>query len=86
MSFLDRVSKAVTGAVDRSGRKQTSLCGSKRSTARSGISRKRYGEFKNQIQAIKVQIGEKAVEMLRAGNLSSPELQALMDQIAGSRS
>ena len=83
MSFLDRVSKAVSEAVDRGKREVDEFVRIQKINGEIGEIEKKINEFKAQIQAIKVQIGEKAVEMLRAGSLASPELQAMMDQIAG---
>ena len=81
--FFDRVSKAVTGAVDRGKREVDEFVRIQKINGEIGEVEKKVSAFQAQIQAIKVQIGEKAVEMLRAGQLASPDLQAMMDQIAG---
>jgi predicted nucleic acid-binding Zn-ribbon protein len=82
MSFLDRMAKAVTEAVDRGKKEVDEFVRIQRINGEIGDVQKKIKEFQSQIQAIKVQIGEKAVEMMRAGELESPDLQAMMDQIA----
>src|SRR5512135_3221439 len=69
MSFLDKVTKAVGDAVDK-GKKEVDQF-------------VRIQKINNQIQQTKIQVGEKAVDMLRAGTLVSPDLQTLVDQIKG---
>jgi wobble nucleotide-excising tRNase len=83
MSFLDRMAKAARDAVDRGKKEVDEFVRIQKINGEIGDVEKKINEFKSQIQAIKVQIGEQAVAMLRAGTLESPDLQALMDQIAG---
>ena len=81
--FLDRVSRAVTDAVDRGKREVDEFVRIQKINGEVGEIEKQINGFKAQIQAVKVQIGEKAVEMMRAGTLENADLQAWMDQIAG---
>ncbi len=83
MSFLDKVTKAVGDVVDRGKKEVDEFMQVQKINNQIGEIEKKITEFKNQIQGTKVQIGEKAVEMLRAGTLASPELQALVDKIGG---
>jgi hypothetical protein len=48
-----------------------------------GDSEKKINQSRAQIQQTMLKIGERAAEMLRAGTLASPEMQALLDQITG---
>ena len=82
MSFLDRMAKAVTEAVDRGKKEVDEFVRIQKINGEIGDVQKKIKEFQTQIQAIKVQIGEKAVEMMRAGELENEDLQAMMDQIA----
>ena len=83
MSFLDRLSKAVSETVDRGKREVDEFMQIQRINGEIGDIEKKIAEFGARIQGIKVQIGEKAVEMLRAGGLVNPELQGMLDQIVG---
>ena len=83
MSILDRVTKAVSDTVDRGKKEVDQFVRIQKIKGEIGESERKIDAFKNQVQQTKVQIGEKAIEMLRAGTLASPELQPLMEQIAG---
>lgn len=94
MSFLDRISKAVSEGVDKAAKAVSEgVDKAKREADRmSRISHIR-GEIRDlekevagketQIQAAKVQLGEKAMAMLKAGTLADPELQGFSDSVAG---
>ncbi len=83
MSFLDRLSKAVADTVDRGKREVDQFMRIQKINGEIGEIEKKIAEMNAQIQGIKVQIGEQAVTMLRAGTLQSSDLQALVDQIVG---
>jgi wobble nucleotide-excising tRNase len=83
MSFLDKVTKAVGDAVDRGKKEVDQFVRIQKINGQIVDIEKKITEFKNQIQKTKAEIGEKAVEMLRAGTFASPELQAMVDQITG---
>ena len=83
MSFLDKVTKAVGDVVDK-GKKDVDqfLKIQKLNGEVTGFEKKIEG-FKAQIDEATKQAGIKAIEMLRAGAIQSPELQAFVDQIMG---
>ncbi len=83
MSFLDRVTKAVGEAVDRGKKEVDQFVRIQKINGQIGDCEKKIGESKAQIQQAKLEIGEKAVEMLRAGTLASPEMLALLERITG---
>ncbi len=81
MSFLDRLSKGVTDLVDKGKREVDQM--QRISKVRGEIRdlEKQIADFQAQIQATKVTLGEKAMEMLKAGTLTSPDLQPLLDTV-----
>jgi hypothetical protein len=83
MSFLDKVTKAVGDVVDK-GKKDVDqfLKIQKLNGEVSGFEKKIEG-FTGQIDTATKQAGVKAIELLRAGAISSPELQAFVEQIVG---
>jgi wobble nucleotide-excising tRNase len=83
MSFLDKVTKAVGDAVDKGKKEVDQFVRIQKINGQIGEIEKKIADFKDQIQQTKVQVGEKAVEMMRAGALASPDLQAMVDQITG---
>jgi hypothetical protein len=83
MSLLDRMTKAVGDVVDRGKKEVDQFVRIQKINSQISDIEKGMGEFKSQIQQSKVKIGEMAIEMLRAGTLASPEMQSLLDQIAG---
>ena len=82
MSFLDRVTKAVGDAVDRGKKEVDQFMRIQKVNGLIGESEKKISQCEAQIQQVKLEIGEHAVQMLRAGTLTSPELQAMVEQIA----
>ena len=83
MSFLDRVTKVVGDAVDRGKKEVDQFVQIQRINGQINDFEKKIDESNSQIQQAKVKLGEMALEMLRAGTLASPEMQALVDQISG---
>lgn len=83
MSFLDRVTKAVGDAVDRGKKEVDHFVRIQKVNSQIGDSEKKINQSRAQIQQTMLKIGERAAEMLRAGTLASPEMQALLDQITG---
>jgi hypothetical protein len=83
MSFLDKVTKAVGDVVDK-GKKDVDqfLKIQKLNGEVSGFEKQIEG-FKGQIDEATRQAGIKAIELLRAGTIASPELQAFVEQIVG---
>ena len=83
MSFLDKVTKAVGDVVDK-GKKDVDLFMKiQKINGEIGGMEKKIAEFKSQIQALKQQAGEKAIELVRTGTLASPEIQGFFDQVVG---
>jgi wobble nucleotide-excising tRNase len=83
MSLFDRVTKAVGDAVDKGKKEVDQFMRIQKINGLVGESETKIAGFKEQIQQTKVQIGEKAVEMLKAGALASPDLQAFLDRLKG---
>jgi prefoldin subunit 5 len=83
MSILDRVTKAVGGAVDRGKKEVDQFVRIQKINGQIGDLEKSVREYSGHIQQIKAEIGEIAVGMLQAGTLASPEMKALLDQITG---
>lgn len=83
MGFLDKVTKAVGDVVDK-GKKDVDqfLKIQKLNGEVSGFERKIEG-FKAQIDDATKRAGAKAIELLRAGTITSPDLQAFVAEIAG---
>jgi hypothetical protein len=83
MSILDRVAKAVGDVVDRGKKEVDQFVRIQKINSQIGDLEKTIGESNDQIQQIKVKIGEMAMELLRAGTLNSQEMMTFLDQITG---
>lgn len=83
MSFLDRMTKAVGGAVDRGKKEVDQFVRIQKINGQIGDCERKINGSKAQIQQAQLKIGEMALEMLRARTLASPEMQALLEQITG---
>jgi hypothetical protein len=81
--FPYTVYDAAGDVVDRGKKEVDQFMRIQKVNGQIGESEKKIAERRTQIQQFKVDIGEHAVQMLRAGTLTSPELQALVDQITG---
>jgi len=81
MSFLDRVTKAVGDAVDRGKKEVDQFVRIQKINSQISDIEGTISQCKTRIQEHTLKIGEMAVEMLRAGNITSPEMQGLLDQI-----
>ncbi len=81
MSFLDRVTKAVGDAVDRGKKEVDQFVHIQKINSQISDIEGTIGECKAKIQEHTQKIGQMAVEMLRAGKITSPEMQGLLDQI-----
>ena len=81
MSFLDRVTKAVGDVVDRGKQEVDQFMRIQKINGEIGQMEKKIAEFKSQIQNAKQQAGEKAIALVRAGAIASPDLTAFVDQI-----
>jgi hypothetical protein len=83
MSILDRVTKAVGDVVDRGKKELDQFVRIQKINGQIGDLEKNIGESNGQIQQIKVKIGERAIDMLQAGTLASPEMKVLLEQVSG---
>jgi hypothetical protein len=83
MSILDRVTKAVGDVVDRGKKELDQFVRIQKINGQIGDLEKNIGESNGQIQQIKVKTGERAIDMLQAGTLASPEMKVLLEQVSG---
>jgi chromosome segregation ATPase len=83
MSFFDKVTKAVGDVVDRGKAELDQFKRIQKINGEIGEMEKTIAECKTQIQAATQQAGEKALGLVRAGTIASPDLKAFVDQIAG---
>jgi len=82
MSILDRVTKAVGDVVDRGKKEVDQFVRIQRINSQVGDLERNIVDSGDQIRQRKQKIGEMAIEMLRAGTLASPEMKAVLDEIA----
>jgi chromosome segregation ATPase len=83
MSILDRVTKAVGDVVDRGKKELDQFVRIQKINGQIGDLEKNIGESNGQIHQIKVKMGERAIDMLQAGTLASPEMKVLLEQVSG---
>jgi len=83
MSLFDRVTKAVTSAVDKGKQEVDQFMRIQKINGEIGEVQKKIAEFKSQIQTATQQAGEKAIALARTGELTLPDLKAFADQIDG---
>ncbi|HEX7485473.1 MAG TPA: hypothetical protein VF332_04935 [Vicinamibacterales bacterium] len=84
MSFLDKVTKAVGDVVDKGKKDVDQFMKIQKINGEIGGIETKIAGFKAQIAQAKAEAGSKAIELLRAGTIASPELQAFLEQITGS--
>ena len=83
VSFFDKVTKAVGDVVDRGKAELDQFKRIQKINGEIGEMEKQIAECKSQIQAATQQAGEKAIVLVRAGTIASPDLKAFVDQITG---
>jgi hypothetical protein len=83
MSFFDKVTKAVGDVVDRGKAELDQFKRIQKINGEIGEMEKTIAECKAKIQAATQQAGEKAIALVRAGTIASPDLTGFVDQIAG---
>ena len=83
MSIFDKVTKAVGDAVDKGKSEVDQFMRIQKINGEIGDMEKKIAGLKDQIQAATKAAGEKALELVTAGTLVSPDLKAFVDQIAG---
>jgi hypothetical protein len=83
MGFLDKVTKAVGDVVDKGKKDVDQFLKIQKLNGEIGGFEKQIEGFRAQIDEATKQAGIKAIELLRAGTIASPDLQAFVDQIVG---
>lgn len=83
MSLFDKVTKAVTSAVDKGKAEVDQFMRIQKINGEIGDLEKKIAGVKAQIEAVTKQAGEKAIAMAKAGEITVPDLKAFADQIAG---
>ena len=83
MSIFDKVTKAVGDAVDKGKAEVDEFRKIQKINGEIGELESKIAGLKNQIAAATKAAGEQALGLVKAGTLTSPELKAFVDQIAG---
>lgn len=83
MSIFDKVTKAVGDAVDKGKAEVDQFTRIHKINGEIGDMEKKIADLKDQIAAATKAAGEKALELVTAGTLVSPDLRRFVDQIAG---
>ena len=82
MSFLDRVGKAISETAAKTKQEMERMARINRIKGEIRDLEKKIQGFQDQIRAIQLQAGQKALEMLQSGALESAELRPFADEIA----
>jgi len=82
MSFLDKVTKAVGDAVDKGKKDLDQFMRIQKVNGDIGAIETKVAELRTQSQQTMQEAGGKAIELVKAGSLSSPELQAFVEKLA----
>jgi hypothetical protein len=83
MSFLDKVTKAVGDVVDKGKKDVDQFVRIQRINSEIRGMERTIADLENQIAAAKQAAGDKAIELLRAGTLTAPQLQPFLEQVRG---
>jgi chromosome segregation ATPase len=83
MSFLDKMTKAVGDVVDKGKKDVDQFMKIQKINGEISAMEKKIAGFKTHIEQAKVEAGSKAIELLRAGMLSSAALQPFLEQVTG---
>lgn len=83
MSLFDKVTKAVTGAVDKGKAEVDQFMRIQKINGEISEIEKGINGLKEQIQTATKLAGEKAVAMAKAGEITVPDLKTFADQITG---
>jgi hypothetical protein len=81
MSFLDKVTKAVGDAVDRGKKDLDQYMRIQKINGEISTIESKVVDFRNQIQQAKQEAGAKAIELVKAGSLSCPDLQVFVEKL-----
>jgi hypothetical protein len=82
MSFFDKVTKAVGDVVDKGKKDIDQYVRIQKINSEITAIETKVADLKAKGQQTTLLAGEKAIGLLRSGSLSSPELQAFVDQLA----
>src|SRR5512137_3018704 len=83
MSLFDKVTKAVTSAVDKGKAEVDQFMRIQKINGEISEIERGIAGLKEQIQTATKLAGEKAITMAKAGEITLPDLKAFADQIAG---
>jgi hypothetical protein len=82
MSFLDRVTKAVTETVDRGKKEVDEFMRIQKVKGEISEAEKAIEEARNRIQQVKLRLADSTIDMVRSSTLSAAPLQVYLDEIA----
>lgn len=81
MSFLDKVTKAVGDAVDKGKKDLDQFVRIQKINGEIGTIESKVAELGREVLLVKQEAGATAIEMVKAGRFSSPELQAFVARL-----
>ena len=82
MGFFDKVTKAVGDAVDKGKKDVDQFMRIQKINGEISAIEAKVAELKTQIQQNSQEAGRKAIALVRAGRLASPDLQVFVDKLA----
>ena len=83
MGFFDKVTKAVGDAVDKGKKDIDQFMRIQKINGEISAIEAKLAELKTQIQQNSHEAGQKAIELVKEGRLSSPDLQVFVEKLAG---
>ena len=83
MGFFDKVTKAVGDVVDKGKKDIDQFMRIQKINGEISAIEAKVAGLKTEVQQNSQQAGEKAVALVRAGGLSSPDLQVFVEKLAG---
>ena len=81
MGFFDKVTKAVGDAVDKGKKDIDQFMRIQKINGEISAVEAKVAELKTQVQQNAQSAGQKAIDLVRAGSLSSPDLQVFVDTL-----
>ncbi|HEY3382258.1 MAG TPA: zinc ribbon domain-containing protein [Vicinamibacterales bacterium] len=81
MSFLDKVTKAVGDVVDRGKKDLDQFMRIQKVNGEISAIETKVAELKGQVQQAKQEAGEKAIDLMKAGTLSNPDLLVFVERL-----
>lgn len=82
MSFLDRVTKAVSETVDRGKKEVDQFRRIQKVKGEIGEAERSIEEARNRIQQVKLRLADTALDLLASGALANPALAVFVEQLA----